>query len=395
MKIIPRQQIKLSSSSIKDYWKTFLLNDSYSREFENQLKKNYDTFGVKTVNSGRSALLYILKALELKSGDKIALSALNYNVIPKIILKQGFQPVLIDVDPASWLISETKLKKVLNKEKNIKAIIATHLFGNRCNLASLSKLSNDFNIPLIEDSAHSVLDNCNEQKVGTVGRMSLLSFEITKHLNALGGGAIICNNKNDHNKIIELMIKTEKTKQSVVLKKLFKLCLQNVATSTPIYPLIVYPFQRMLSLINKDIESNKDINKEKMIVNRITKLSELQAFFGITAIAKVKKDNIKRKQLVNDYIKNLSGIVKFMKIKGETSSMLYFPILVDDKDKFYKKLLSHGVDSKRNYMTDCSNGNCSDAKYIHDHMICLPVFPKMTKDDVLKICKKVKLALRC
>ena len=128
-------------------------SENYSRYLEEEFKKY---FGVKyaiSFNSGRSALMAILDALDIKKDDEILLQAFTCNSAVNPILNRGVKPVFIDVDETINLDPNDLKKKITSKSK---AVMIQHTFGWPAKIEEISKISKENNLFLIEDCAHSL-----------------------------------------------------------------------------------------------------------------------------------------------------------------------------------------------------------------------------------------------
>ena len=87
-----------------------------------------------------------LYALNISKGDEVILAdKLIATVSP--IVHLGAKPIFVDIT-LTWCIDPQQVEKI---NKNTKAIIATHLYGNLCDMSELLKISKKYKIPLIED----------------------------------------------------------------------------------------------------------------------------------------------------------------------------------------------------------------------------------------------------
>ena len=95
-------------------------------------------------------------------------------------------------------------KAILNSSaigKKPKAIIPVHIFGIPCNMDAIKKLSNEYDIPILEDAAESLGSKFNNQHTGTFGTIGVYSFNGNKLLSTSGGGVIITDNKEKADKM--------------------------------------------------------------------------------------------------------------------------------------------------------------------------------------------------
>ena len=134
-------------------------------------------------NSGSSANLLALSALELPKGSEVITTAVNFPTTVNCIIQLGLVPVFVDSDP-----------KTLNcadgweySPDNVKAIIMAHALGNPVDLTYLSS----YGIPIIEDCCDAVGSTINGQMVGRRGIMSTVSFYPAHHITTGEGGMVL------------------------------------------------------------------------------------------------------------------------------------------------------------------------------------------------------------
>lgn len=153
---------------------------------QNYFKLNY----VFAFDSGRTALLYALKSLNLKEGDEVAVQAYTCIVVINAIKWAGARPVYIDVDNTLNMDPGDLEEKITNKTR---AIIIQHTFGVPAQVDKLLEITKRNNLKVVEDCAHSLGASFKGNKLGTFGDIAILSFGTDKVVSCNRGGAIITN----------------------------------------------------------------------------------------------------------------------------------------------------------------------------------------------------------
>lgn len=175
-----------------------------SRNFERELA-NY--LGVKFaagVASGTDALRISLLASGVRAGDKVATVANAGAYSTTAILGIGAKPIFVDCD-ANAQMSPSDLSKVLELEGDIKAVIATHLYGLIGEIEEIARLCTKEKAILIEDCAQAIGATKFGTKAGAFGDIATFSFYPTKNLGALGdAGAIVTNSSNIIDRVFAL-----------------------------------------------------------------------------------------------------------------------------------------------------------------------------------------------
>ncbi len=153
---------------------------------------------VATLSSGTAALHLALILLDVKKDDEVICQSLTFAASANPIIYQGATPIFVDSEPETWNICpnhlEEAIKHRISKGKKPKAIIAVHLYGMPFKVEEIKKISEKYKIPIIEDSAEALGSRYKNQKCGTFGAISVLSFNGNKIITTSGGGALVSRN---------------------------------------------------------------------------------------------------------------------------------------------------------------------------------------------------------
>ncbi len=152
------------------------------------------TIGVKHVvacASGSAAVHCAVAALNPEPGDEIVTTAITDMGALAPILYQGAIPVFADVDPLTCNVTAATVAARITPRT--RAIIATHLFGNPCEMAALRALADERGVMLIEDSAQAYLATVDGRAVGQWGDIACFSLQQGKHITTGEGGFIATN----------------------------------------------------------------------------------------------------------------------------------------------------------------------------------------------------------
>jgi dTDP-4-amino-4,6-dideoxygalactose transaminase len=170
--------------------------------FEAEFARYLETGAVVGVASGTDALVLALKACDVGPGDSVLTVSLTAVATVAAIELAGAEPILVDIDPASFTIDCDHLESTilaLRREgaagKNVRAVVPVHLYGQPADLPGLLDIARRHNLRLIEDCAQAHGARTNGKPVGTWGDAGAFSFYPTKNLGALGdGGAVATGN---------------------------------------------------------------------------------------------------------------------------------------------------------------------------------------------------------
>lgn len=161
---------------------------------------------VGALSSGTAAIHLGLLLLGVKAGDEVLCQSMTFSASANPILYQGATPVFIDSELDTWNICPKALEAAIldriAKGKKPKAIIAVHLYGVPYKIAEIKAISDNYQIPVLEDSAEALGSSYKGQKCGTFGDIGVLSFNGNKIITTSSGGAIVTHTKEQKDKAI-------------------------------------------------------------------------------------------------------------------------------------------------------------------------------------------------
>lgn len=178
-------------------------------KFENDLK-NYLSSNVEVaaLSAGTAALHLGLILLGVQAGDEVLCQSMTFSASANPIVYQGATPIFIDSEPTTWNICpqalEDAIKDRIAKGKKPKAIVAVHLYGMPYQHKAIKELSQKYEIPILEDAAEALGSIYYGEKCGTLGDLSVLSFNGNKIITTSGGGALVCHTQAQKEKAIFL-----------------------------------------------------------------------------------------------------------------------------------------------------------------------------------------------
>ena len=200
-------EIEYISLALRENWVTTL--GPNLKGFEVDLE-NYLGSGshVAALSSGTAALHLALILLGVGKGDEVICQSMTFSASANPIVYQGATPIFVDSEPETWNICpnhlEIAIKDRIAKGKKPKAIIAVHLYGMPYKVDEIKKISEKYEIPIVEDSAEALGSTYKGKKCGTFGDISILSFNGNKIITTSGGGALVSRNLKHKEKAIFL-----------------------------------------------------------------------------------------------------------------------------------------------------------------------------------------------
>src|SRR6185369_1903172 len=143
----------------------------------------------RAVTSGTAAVHTAVAAIDPEPGDEIITTSITDMGGIAPILYQGAIPIFADVDPVTLNVTPEAIAARVTKRT--RAIIATHLFGNPCDMTGIMRVADKAGIPVIEDCAQAFLATDQDRLVGTIGAIGAFSLQQGKHMTTGEGGIVV------------------------------------------------------------------------------------------------------------------------------------------------------------------------------------------------------------
>ena len=163
---------------------------------------------VAALSSGTAAIHLALVLLDVKSGDEVICQSKTFTASANPIVYQGATPIFVDSEFETWNMCPEQLEIAIKDRilhgKKPKAIIAVHLYGMPYKVDEIHSIANQYEIPVIEDSAESLGSSYKGTKCGTFGEIAILSFNGNKIITTSGGGALVTKSKELKEKAVFL-----------------------------------------------------------------------------------------------------------------------------------------------------------------------------------------------
>lgn len=139
-------------------------------------------------SSGSAAMHAAIAAIDPEPGDEFITTPITDMGAIAPILAQGAIPVFADVDPATCNVTATTVAARMSERT--RGVIATHLFGNPCDMGTVMALASRHGVPVIEDCAQAYLARDAGRIVGTIGDIGVFSLQQGKHITCGEGGLV-------------------------------------------------------------------------------------------------------------------------------------------------------------------------------------------------------------
>ncbi len=318
-------------------------------ELESKLKTHLGVNFITAMTNGTLPLQIAIKALELTG--EIITTPFSYVATTSAIVWENCTPIFVDIDSDYLTIDETKIEAAITK--NTSAILATHVFGNPCNVEAIEKIAQKYNLKVIYDAAHCFGVKYKGESIFNYGDVSTCSFHATKLFHCGEGGAIFSNSLKLHENLY----------------------------------------------FHHNFGHNGPGKFIGLGIN--AKMSELQAAMGLAVLPYIPKIIKKRKKIIERYQSEIKeSQISFLKIREGTEwNYSYCPIIFKTEELLLKaigNLNNKDIFPRRYFYPSLNNLNfgveqeCRKSEDISKRILCLPLSSDLNMDDVSLIIQTLK-----
>jgi dTDP-4-amino-4,6-dideoxygalactose transaminase len=166
-------------------------NGDLLKELTDKLKNQLVVDHIIPMTNGTLPIQIALNAFA-KQGEVIT-TPFSYVATTSSIVWEKCTPIFVDIHPEYLTIDETKIEAAITKKTT--AILATHVYGNPCNVDVIESIAKKHNLKVIYDAAHCFGVTYRGKNIFNYGDVSTCSFHATKLFHTGEGGALLCNDK--------------------------------------------------------------------------------------------------------------------------------------------------------------------------------------------------------
>jgi len=175
-------------------------NGPLVKELEIKVAEYLGVPSMQYVTNGTIALQLAIKALDLKG--EIITTPFSYVATTSTIVWEGCTPVFVDIDPHTFNIDPNLIEAAITPRTS--AILATHVFGNPCDVEAIQAIAEKHNLKVIYDGAHAFGTKYKGESIFKWGDISTCSFHATKLFHTIEGGAVFSHDSSLVKKIASL-----------------------------------------------------------------------------------------------------------------------------------------------------------------------------------------------
>jgi len=392
--MICRRHIRTYNGELKDILQAVL----HKKQIEgrvNLFEKEFALYiGRKhaiAVSSGRLGLELILEAYGIGKGDEVVFPGYTLKDLVILVINKGIKPVLVDINERTFNMDPALLEDKIGPRT--KAIIATHIFGSPCDMKSIMLLAKRHNIIVIEDCAHSLGSQLEGKKTGIFGDAAFFSLELTKSINAYGGGVVVTDDDIMARRIRE-KIEAFPRVFSKLYQKIFSAYLEKILVKTSVFDMatLMFYFDFSSKIANIVYRSMQKSGRKQYI-----QFTDLQALIALKKLKIVDELTRARRNKAELLASCINEKIKMQENEKDALANFYFTT-IKLKDcgcirVFRKLLLKNGIDAgiESEIADDCSliltDNPVPVSCNIYRCLIQLPLYESLTEEKVIRIAE--------
>lgn len=328
-------------------------NGPLVNELEVSLKERLDLEHLLFVSNGTIAIQLALKALDI-TGEVIT-TPFSYVATSSAICWEGCTPVMADISPVDFNIDPARIEEKITPRTT--AILATHVYGNPCDVEAIEAIAQRHGLKVIYDAAHAFGTRYKGKSLFAYGDVATSSFHATKLFHTIEGGAVMARSPD-------------------VLKRMAEM--RNFGHVSP--------------------TSFKEVG-----ING--KNSEAHAAMGLCNLRYLDDILRVRRELSQRYDRNLAGlpIQRPVTREGTDYNHAYYAVAVENEAllmKIIEGLQLHSVQPRRYFFPSLSqlpyveSQSCPVSEDLATRVMCLPLYHTLSGEEVDMICRLIKRYIR-
>lgn len=317
-------------------------------ELEVKLKNYLKVPNIVVTSNGTLSLQIAIKALNLTG--EIITTPFSYVASTSSIVWEGCTPVFVDIHPEYLTIDESKIEDAITP--NTSAILATHVFGNPCEIEIIESIAKKHDLRVIYDAAHCFGVTYKGESIFNYGDVSICSFHATKVFHTGEGGALFSKSKS-------------------TIERLF---------------------------YHHNFGHDGTLEYHGLGING--KMSELQAAMGLAVLPYLNDIFEERKEIIEYYNSNLDfSIIRTIRLRKNTNwNFSYYPIIFESEEQLLnvEMVLNENKIYPRRYFYPSLNtisyvraGVMNVSEEIVFRILCLPLYVELNRNELEKIVRLI------
>jgi len=369
-------ELKYVTEVLESGW---LTTAGKAQAFEHKFAEKLGVKYACAVNSCTAALHLGLEALGVQSGDKVFVPAMTFTASAEVIRYLNADPVLLDVEYGTNLITPKILEDAIAKNPDVKYLVVVHFGGHAAEMKNENKngimdICCRHGIKILEDAAHAFPSRLGDQMVGSFGDITCFSFYANKTITTGEGGMLTTNNEEFYRRV-----------------KVMR-----------------------LHGINRDIWDRFTSDKPSWEYDVVApgykyNMPDVNAAIGLAQLEQADLFREERQKAVDYYFEQLNNIecldLPICKVKNSDHSWHLFPVVLNDsahisRNEFIEKMADLGIGTSVHYkplhhMTyyketyNLDSADYPNAERVWKGTVSLPLYPFMDLEDLKYVCESV------
>lgn len=323
--------------------------------------------------NGTAALHGACFAAGISQGDEVITTPITFAASSNCVLYCGGKPVFVDIDEETYNIAPDKIKSAITP--NTKAIIPVDFTGQPVDMEAILEIAKEHNLVIIEDAAHSLGATYKGCKVGTMADMTMFSFHPVKHITT-GEGGIIATDSEEYAEKLRLF--------------------------------------RSHGIRNYNLSKDEGPWYYEMVdLGYNYRMTDLQAALGISQLRKLDEFVARRREIAGIYnqeFTNLNGVKIPNQLEGTNSSWHLYMLCLEleklqvSRREIFEALRAENIGVHVHYLPvyfhpyyqrlGYEKGLCPIAEKWYETALTIPLFPKMTEEDVMSVVEAISKVVR-
>ena len=369
---IGAQEIEEVCDSLRSGW---LTTGPKTKRFEESFAFFTGAKHALAVNSATSGLHLGLEAIGVGPGDKVITSVYTFTASAEVVRYQGADPVFVDIDAETLNLDVEQLAAASSNTEQVRAIMPVHIAGQACDMDKVLSVAAEKGCRVVEDAAHALPTSYKGQSVGTIGDVTVFSFYVTKTLATGEGGMVV-------------------TEDDAIASRIRTMRLHG---------------------INRDVFDRYQSDKPSWYYEVVApgfkyNMPDIMAAIGIHQLARLREMRDRRAQIAARYMEAFADLpiqLPLPAIDEDEHAWHLFIIRLDlkdlriDRNQFIEEMTNQGIGTSvhfiplhlQPYWRDKYGLTPDDfpvATAVFERVVSLPIYSKMTDDDVELVIKAVR-----
>lgn len=370
--LIGEDEIAEVVDTLKSGW---LTTGPKTARFEKDFAEFVGASHALAVNSATSGLHLALEAVGVRAGDKVITTTYTFTATAEVIRYLGADPILVDIEPDTFNMDPEKLRQALAENDNVKAIMPVHFAGQSCDMDEILSIAKEHDLKIVEDAAHALPTTYKGTTIGSISDITVYSFYVTKTI-ATGEGGMVTTENEEYRDRMKTM---------------------------------------RLHGINRDVFDRYTSDKPSWFYEVVEpgykyNMTDVAAAIGIHQLKQAWNFQKRRQWIAEQYneaFADLPMVTPSVARPGDTHAWHLYVLQLDlgsmtvDRDKFIEHMAKENIGTSvhfiplhlQPYWRDTYHYKEEDypiALKVFNSAMSLPIYPKMTDQDVHNVIAAVK-----